>query len=220
MRARRCARSDAWQSMPTAANACFMVGADPADLERVMPLLQAMGNKIHHCGPGGAGMRMKLVNNYLAIVLCQLNAEALALSQRFGLDIVRTLEVLYGTTADQRPAAAQLAQQGAGRRHLAGLYHRPRPQGLVAESSRRLTRRGVPVPVGGPPAREALLGGPLARAMAASIFSAVVDVLCDPSRRSSRPGFPPAGRRRRNPPSRPASGECRRRAGRQPAARA
>ena len=59
----------------------------------------AMGTTIHHCGAGGAGMRMKLVNNYLAIVLCQLNAEALALSQRFGLDITRTLEVLYGTTA-------------------------------------------------------------------------------------------------------------------------
>ena len=77
----------------------FMVGASPADLERVMPLLKAMGTTIHHCGAGGCGMRMKLVNNYLAIILCQLNAEALALSQRFGLDIVRTLEVLYGTTA-------------------------------------------------------------------------------------------------------------------------
>ena len=48
----------------------FMVGATPANLERVMPLLKAMGTTIHHCGTGGAGMRMKLVNNYLAIVLC------------------------------------------------------------------------------------------------------------------------------------------------------
>lgn len=77
----------------------FMVGASDADFQKVLPLLQAMGTTIHHCGGVGAGIRTKLVNNYLAIVLCQLNAEALALSQRFGLDLVKTLEVLHGTTA-------------------------------------------------------------------------------------------------------------------------
>lgn len=77
----------------------FMVGASDADFQKVLPLLQAMGTTIHHCGGVGSGIRTKLVNNYLAIVLCQLNAEALALSQRFGLDLPKTLEVLHGTTA-------------------------------------------------------------------------------------------------------------------------
>ncbi len=77
----------------------FMVGASDADFQKVLPLLQAMGTTIHHCGGVGTGIRTKLVNNYLAIVLCQLNAEALALSQRFGLDLAKTLEVLHGTTA-------------------------------------------------------------------------------------------------------------------------
>ena len=77
----------------------FMVGGSDADFARVKPMLEAMGTTIHHCGPAGAGMRMKLVNNYLAVVSCQLNAEALALSQRFGLDLTKTLSVLYGTTA-------------------------------------------------------------------------------------------------------------------------
>src|SRR5215203_6968279 len=58
-----------------------------------------MGTTIHHCGSVGTGIRTKLVNNYLAIISCQLNAEALALSQRFGLDLTKTLEVCYGTTA-------------------------------------------------------------------------------------------------------------------------
>jgi 4-hydroxybutyrate dehydrogenase/sulfolactaldehyde 3-reductase len=58
-----------------------------------------MGTTIYHCGPVGTGMRTKLVNNYLAVTSCQMNAEALALSQRFGLDLERTLDVLYGTTA-------------------------------------------------------------------------------------------------------------------------
>lgn len=77
----------------------FMVGASPADFARVEPLLQAMGTTIHHCGPAGTGMRTKLVNNYLAIVSCQLNAEALTLAQRFGLSLEKTLDVIGGTTA-------------------------------------------------------------------------------------------------------------------------
>ena len=77
----------------------FMVGASDANFERVKPLLEAMGTTIHHCGGVGTGARTKLVNNYLAIVSCQTNAEALALAQRFGLDLEKTLDVLYGTTA-------------------------------------------------------------------------------------------------------------------------
>ena len=77
----------------------FMVGATAKDFDRVKPLLEAMGNTIYHCGPVGTGTRTKLVNNLLAVASCQLNAEALALSQRFGLDLERTLDVLYGTTA-------------------------------------------------------------------------------------------------------------------------
>ena len=77
----------------------FMVGASEADFRRVLPLLQAMGTTIHRCGPVGSGIRTKLVNNFLSIASCQLNAEALALSQRFGLDLEKTLEVIHGTTA-------------------------------------------------------------------------------------------------------------------------
>jgi 4-hydroxybutyrate dehydrogenase/sulfolactaldehyde 3-reductase len=58
-----------------------------------------MGTEIHHCGAPGSGIRTKLVNNYLAITSCQMNAEALALAQRFGLNLEKTLEVIHGTTA-------------------------------------------------------------------------------------------------------------------------
>jgi 4-hydroxybutyrate dehydrogenase/sulfolactaldehyde 3-reductase len=77
----------------------FMVGADDTTFARVKPLLEAMGTTIYHCGPVGTGMRTKLVNNYLAIISCQLNAEAIALSQRFGLSLPCTLDVIHGTTA-------------------------------------------------------------------------------------------------------------------------
>ena len=77
----------------------FMVGGSDADFVRVKPLLDAMGTSVYHCGAVGTGGRTKLVNNYIAVTLCQVNAEALALSQRFGLDITKTLQVLYGTSA-------------------------------------------------------------------------------------------------------------------------
>jgi 4-hydroxybutyrate dehydrogenase/sulfolactaldehyde 3-reductase len=77
----------------------FMVGAADADFERVRPLLDAMGTTVYHCGGVGTGGRTKLVNNFVAVTLTQVNAEALALSQRLGLDITRTLAVLLGTSA-------------------------------------------------------------------------------------------------------------------------
>jgi 4-hydroxybutyrate dehydrogenase/sulfolactaldehyde 3-reductase len=78
----------------------FMVGASDADLARVRPLLDAMGTTVLHCGGVGTGGRTKLVNNYVAITLTQVNAEAIALSQRLGLDLTRTLAVLLGTSAN------------------------------------------------------------------------------------------------------------------------
>ncbi len=82
-----------------AGESLFMVGAGAAEFARVLPLLQAMGTTIHHCGPPGHGIRTKLVNNYLAVASCQMNAEALALAQAFGLDLETTLDVIHGTSA-------------------------------------------------------------------------------------------------------------------------
>ncbi len=77
----------------------FMVGGRAEDVARVRPMLDAMGTTVYHCGPAGAGMRTKLVNNYLAIFSCMLNAEALALAAAFKLDLKTTLDVIHGTTA-------------------------------------------------------------------------------------------------------------------------
>ena len=82
-----------------AGESLFMVGAEDADFGRVRPLLEAMGTTIYHCGRPGSGTRTKLINNYLAIVSCQMNAEVLALTSGFGLDLETTLEVIHGTTA-------------------------------------------------------------------------------------------------------------------------
>lgn len=82
-----------------AGESLFMVGAEPDDYAEIKPMLEAMGNTFHHCGGPGAGARMKVVNNYLAIALAQLNAETLTLAQRFGLDLELAINVINGTTA-------------------------------------------------------------------------------------------------------------------------
>jgi 4-hydroxybutyrate dehydrogenase/sulfolactaldehyde 3-reductase len=154
----------------------FMVGADEAAFARVRPLLEMMGTTIHHCGGVGSGMRTKLVNNYLAIILCQLNAEALALSQRFGLTLEKTLDVLHGTTATNGqlkiawPLKVLKGDLAPG--FTIDLAHKDLT--LIVEAANAVK---VPVPVAAA-AREAFSAA-RSRGHGALDFSAMVDVLCE-----------------------------------------
>lgn len=154
----------------------FMVGASEADFQRVKPLLEAMGNTIYHCGGVGTGTRTKLVNNYLAVSSCQMNAEALALSQRFGLDLERTLDVLYGTTAfnGQLKIAwpAKVLKDDIAPGFTIDLAHKDLTLVLEAASAAK-----VPMPVAAA-AREAFSTA-RSRGFGDKDFSAMVDVLCD-----------------------------------------
>ena len=154
----------------------FMVGGSDGDFTRVRPLLEAMGNTIHHCGAVGTGMRTKLVNNYLAIVSCQMNAEALALAQRFGLSLEKTLEVIHGTTATNGqlkiawPAKVLKGDIEPG--FTIDLAHKDLSLIVTAANNAK-----VPMPVGAA-AREAF-NAARAGSYARKDFSAMVDVLCD-----------------------------------------
>jgi 4-hydroxybutyrate dehydrogenase/sulfolactaldehyde 3-reductase len=158
------------------AESLFMVGAAPEDFERVKPLLEAMGSTIYHCGEVGSGTKTKLVNNYLAITSCQMNAEALALSQSFGLDLERTLEVLYGTTAVNGqlkiawPTKSLIGDIEPG--FTIDLAHKDLT--LVTDAA---NAGKVPMPVAAV-AREAFS---IARARGFGLkdFSAMIDVLCE-----------------------------------------
>jgi 4-hydroxybutyrate dehydrogenase/sulfolactaldehyde 3-reductase len=154
----------------------FMVGGSDEHVERVRPILDAMGTTIHHCGGTGSGMRTKLVNNCLAIVSCQLNAEALALSQRFGLSLEKTLEVLYGTTATNGqlkiawPNKVLKGDTEPG--FTIDLAHKDLT--LIVEAANAAK---VPMPIAAV-AREAF-NTARSRGYGAKDFSAMVDVLCD-----------------------------------------
>lgn len=79
----------------------FMVGCDDdAVYKRVQPLLEAMGTTIHRCGGVGAGIRTKVVNNFMIISIVQITAEGLALAAKMGVDIAKLKEVNAGTTGN------------------------------------------------------------------------------------------------------------------------
>jgi 3-hydroxyisobutyrate dehydrogenase-like beta-hydroxyacid dehydrogenase len=96
-------------SAPAAAEAklIFWVGADPADLERIRPLLLCMGNKIVHTGGQGMGTSMKMVVNLLLGNAMAAFAEAMALGE--GLGISR--KVLFDSLLDTPSVAPFLASK-------------------------------------------------------------------------------------------------------------
>lgn len=154
----------------------FMVGAADADYDRVRPLLEAMGTTIHHCGAPGTGIRTKLINNFLAIASCQMNAEALALASRFGLDLATTLKVIHGTTATNGQLKINYANKVLSGDIEPGftidLAHKDLSLVLDAANAAK-----VPLPIGAA-ARESLS---LARATDyhAKDFSALLDHWCE-----------------------------------------
>ncbi len=72
----------------------FLVGGDALVIERVRPVLAAMGQEIVHLGPLGSGARLKLVNNFMCGVQAAALAEAVALIENSGLNRDLALSIL------------------------------------------------------------------------------------------------------------------------------
>jgi 3-hydroxyisobutyrate dehydrogenase-like beta-hydroxyacid dehydrogenase len=72
----------------------FMVGGDPAVLDRARPFLLAIGPTITHVGPAGLAKSMKIaVNQGLAVQMLAFS-EAVLLAEKAGVDRERAVEVL------------------------------------------------------------------------------------------------------------------------------
>ncbi len=71
-----------------------MVGAEPADLERLRPVLAAYCENIIHVGPPGHGHVLKLINNMLAMTTAAAIAEAMATAAKAGLSLQRVFDVI------------------------------------------------------------------------------------------------------------------------------
>ena len=77
----------------------FMIGGEASDLEATRPVLSAMGKKIFHLGPNGAGQTIKLAMNLLLALEVDAFAEALALVTGAGFAGEKLTEVMQASMA-------------------------------------------------------------------------------------------------------------------------
>jgi 3-hydroxyisobutyrate dehydrogenase len=72
----------------------IMVGGDAALVERVKPLLLAMGRNVIHCGGTGTAHAMKALANYVNACALINAIEAMTIGRKFGLDAKLMAEAL------------------------------------------------------------------------------------------------------------------------------
>ena len=77
----------------------IMLGGDANALERVRPILEAMGSRITHCGPSGSGQTVKLCNQIAVSINNFAMAEALVFCQASGVDPSTMLEAISAGAA-------------------------------------------------------------------------------------------------------------------------
>jgi 2-hydroxy-3-oxopropionate reductase len=80
----------------------IMVGGSEEDLNRAMPLFEAMGKTIVHIGGPGAGQIAKACNQVVVAINYAAVSEALLLAQRSGVDPEKVAKVLGGGLAASR----------------------------------------------------------------------------------------------------------------------
>ncbi|KAF0863303.1 NAD(P)-dependent oxidoreductase [Pseudomonas sp. LD120] len=91
----------------------IMVGGEAADVERVRPVLLALGQRVTHMGAVGAGQVSKVCNQMIVACNALVIAEVVALAERSGVDASLIAEALAGGFADSKPLqilAPQMAE--------------------------------------------------------------------------------------------------------------
>ncbi|MHB1414108.1 MAG: NAD(P)-dependent oxidoreductase, partial [Chloroflexota bacterium] len=124
----------------------LMVGGDPGAVEQLQDVLQAVGKMQIYCGPLGSGVAIKNINNLVSCATNALNAEALVLGAKYGVNLDVLVDVMRSTGADN----AHL--RNAKRKALAGDFS-PTFKLSLAHKDLGLALRmamelGVPTPLG------------------------------------------------------------------------
>jgi len=89
-----------------AGEAILMAGAEPEVFEANRAFLEKLSSKVFHCGPPGAGAKMKLVFNLVLGLNRAALAEGLAFAEATGLDAAAALEILQAG-----PAASKIMER-------------------------------------------------------------------------------------------------------------
>jgi 3-hydroxyisobutyrate dehydrogenase-like beta-hydroxyacid dehydrogenase len=126
-------------------SSAFLVGGDPADVERAEPVLRRACERILRFGGPGTGMAAKVINNAVAhanmVVLC----EAAALAGAEGIDLGDLCDLLAQDDAGvKRPLSGRLAGRVRERRYDGGMPTEAarKDSALALELARA---RGVPL---------------------------------------------------------------------------
>ena len=100
----------------------IMVGGDPALVERVRPVLMAMGGNLIPCGGTGAAHAMKALANYVNACALINAVEAMTIGRKFGLDSKLMAEALIPMCAGRNhPIAKKVIPHVLTRRYGTGM---------------------------------------------------------------------------------------------------
>jgi 3-hydroxyisobutyrate dehydrogenase len=86
----------------------IMVGGDDRAIDRVEPLLKAMGRSIIRTGPVGSGHAIKALNNYVSGAGLLAAIEALEVGRAFGLDPNVVVDVFNASTGKNNSTEVKL----------------------------------------------------------------------------------------------------------------
>jgi 3-hydroxyisobutyrate dehydrogenase len=117
----------------------FMVGGKPEDLQECLPLFEAMGSNIKHCGAIGSGQAVKLCNQTLVSVYMLALCETMQMAEKMGVDPQLVVDVC-GSGAAGSWALTNLGMKVATRDYQAGfsIKHMLKDLRLVQEISQKI----------------------------------------------------------------------------------
>jgi len=122
----------------------ILAGAEPDDLARARPVLDALGRRTAHVGPVGHGSVMKLVINQILGVYWEALAEALALGRMSRLDLSVMLDAIMDSAVGLPMLAGKRAFiEGRGGDVAFDLAGVRKDQVLIERLARE---RGLPTP--------------------------------------------------------------------------
>ncbi len=104
-----------------AASLTIMIGSDDKTaVERIRPILSAMGQKLFETGGSGTGHAMKALNNFIAGTNFLAAAEALVVGCRFGLDPALMTDIINQSTGRNFSTENVVRQQVLSRKFGSG----------------------------------------------------------------------------------------------------
>jgi 3-hydroxyisobutyrate dehydrogenase len=88
-----------------AATLAVMTGGEAAALERVSPILRAIGPNIYHVGPAGAANTVKAINNMMSSVNALAMMEGLIVGLKAGIDLKTVADIVKTSSGNSNALA-------------------------------------------------------------------------------------------------------------------